>query len=252
MKYLKDGKVGLIEMLYMQNKKVFLVLSLILCALLITTTLCACQKDDFAPMQNVLLHVDNRNSFDLGEFKIVSNEYNYPADIYEVLPKDKESFIKFLQNSQYYMGDYKIDEECSFLDRNSKYGVLRGGETCMWFTANDSVWMGKYYANKFYYFTYVDTARFVRDNFRLEVTKAIFANDNNPNELGEEYDCAVTWEQLKTIFSTHKIDEENYSIEFICDIINKDSYIPSHGKTLMYYNKDRNTLMISEEYVLVD
>lgn len=238
--------IVLMDGILMKRNKSILFIIIIL---IILTSFCACLPSQ-AKTYDILLSDDQfQLLLSIGEFKLAKRSNDQYSRIFEVLPKDKENFIIFLKNSQYYMDTFELDNNSYYLTLKNRNKLLKGGDKCMWFTAQDQVWIGKYYGGNTYYLTYIPRIQINNDDFFVDLSQAIFSSGETPNDVEVEYGCAVNWEQLKKIYSTHKINEIDYSIEIDCTVYFKEgqSFSPD-GKTLLYYNKDNNTLRISEDY----
>ncbi|MCX4361958.1 MAG: hypothetical protein OSJ74_01035 [Clostridia bacterium] len=230
----------------MKNKK-FIILSIII----LTVLLClgACLKD--ATKIETLYLSDDDHSFNpipLGKFAVTSISNDQYAKEYGIRPKDNNAFIEFLQHSEYYIGTYNVSADSYYVNKTNRCKIIKGGDECFWFTAQDNVWIGKFYTNKYFYMAYIPMTMLKSDSIFIDITEAIFTGDEKPQKVGVEYKCPLTWEQLKKIYSSHKIDEDNCTIELNCYLYSTVSPTTPFGKTLLYFDKDNNTVKISDDY----
>ncbi len=232
----------------MRNRKYLVIILIFSLALILS--LCACLPNATQPCE-ILLTNDNFNiGFSFGKFKLASISNDEYSKKFEILPKDKEDFVKFLQNSEYYIGTFKISDESYYLSKIKRCEQFNGGDECMWFASQGYVWIGKFYANKFYYLAHFSTVRLSNEFIWLDLTEAIFANGENQKELGKECKSALTWDQLKKIYSAYRIDEGNCSIELDCNIFYNENAEIIEGKTFLYFNKETNTFRVLDEYYI--
>ena len=233
----------------MRKKNKYFIIAILI--LIIATSLCACSTKSTEICQICFIS-DRHITFPIiGEFKLASISNDNYSRRFEVLPHDKENFIKFMKKSEYYIGTFKISEDSYYLNEKKEYQVFKAGDECMWFAGQDYVWMGKFYANKFYYLTYIPMQGLRDSNISAYVSQAIFTNVEEPKEVGVEYKCPWSCEQLKMIYHDHKIYEENYSIEVDCYLHYKEENPDAFfGTTQLCCNKNNNTIKISSDYTI--
>lgn len=231
--------------------KVSILIAILLLLVAMTFSACLIETTEYG---SVLLWGQYMDNINIGDFDLAHaiNRDNYYAWEYEILPKDKERFIEFLKSGQYYMGTYAINSESYYLNKKNKFKIFKGGDECIWFTTQEKVWIGKFYTNKFYYIAYFPTLWLSFDNLRLELTEALFCGNEIPVNIYEECQCALTWEQIKIIYSHLKIDEEEHSVLMNCRIFYGDKLGSLAGKTKMYFNTQNNTIRISKDYQLAE
>ena len=236
----------------MKNKKLLLVLIVILISIV---SLCACApKSTQIYTLHFITDLPLRDISPIGEFRLasMSSSDSYSRQ-FEVLPQDKEDFIEFMKQNKYYIGNYVLSEDCNYLREKKRCKVFKAGDECMWFAALDYVWLGKFYANKFYYLTYFPMKTMENNDIFLDVTEAIFSDKEDPTEIDVEYKCPLTWEQLKLIYKHRKIDEQNHTVELNCYLFRNDEYPDRfYGSTLLHFNVDNNTVKISGDFTEIE
>ena len=237
----------------MSRKKHLLLATITLIITLVASaTLCACLPK--ATKSQSILLTDNYNDINvsIGDFELASMRNDSYARQFEVRVQDKENFIKFLKSSEYYIGTFALSADNYYLSKKNRCKVFNGGDECIWFAYKGNMWIGKFYANKFFYLAYMPLTMLSNDDFFIKLPEAIFS-DENPKKVGEEYVCSLTWEQLKSVYSEHNIDEQNCSIEINCFIYYTDEHPNEmYGVTFLYYNKENNTVKVSNDYTLLD
>lgn len=234
----------------MKNKKYFV---LILIILIIATVLCSCAQPSTELYKICFIGNNSVTVPPIGEFRLASARNDRYSQILEILPQDKVDFIKFMQQSNLYIGNFTLSKNNYYLSDKNKCKAFNGDDDCMWFAGKDYIWLGKFYANKFYYLTYIPMLTLTSNDISIEVTEVLFTDDITPKDIDVEYDCSLTWEQLKLIYHERKIDEQNYSIELNCFIFYKEDRPDDfYGSTLLYFNKDNNTVRISNDYTKIE
>jgi len=247
----------------MNNKfKTIIIISILV--IIILMYFCACDNDfqsTFSPPSDpvknqteeygIALPVRDSDSIKIGKF-ILAGAVSYRLYcIYEVLPNDFDNFEKLIQSCQYYKGKINIKNLSAIPKMNEN--VFKENDECDWLSHEGYVWIGKKYANKFYYIAQTNIITIEGGKFFIYLSKFIFSNNQTPNESGVEYKTDLSWEQLKSIYNVYPINDNERTIDIDCYIYYNQvsgSDYTTKAYVKLIYNEEKSTIEISKDFTL--
>ena len=240
-------KVGLI----MANKSIFKIIIIISTLLLVS--LCACTHPTNCTKNSVITFPSSNGRIRLeGEFPIAKVSASNSCNEYEILPYQQDEFVLFLKNQQYYRGEFYLDN--SFVLPNiGNTSPFKVNDSCLVFSHKSTIWIGKKYANKFFYIGRIRSISVKGTDFVSEISGFLISDKITNMSVNTEYATNLSWDEIKNLYSDFEIDENSHSIKINCDIYTNEEYpyMASAGLTRLFYNEDNNTIIILDEYTEV-
>ena len=220
----------------------------IIVTVMLLLTLCACSAPTIQTENlNIALPVRDSASIVMdGKFPIVKGiSYGYYC-YYEILPNQFDDFLAFLESREYYRGKTSLKDTSKLFPSETK--PFNTGDECLWFSHEGMVWVGKKYANKFFYIAQVYEEIFNSED--IWGTVSYFLLDEtisftSMKEIGVEYSTALSWEDVKKVYGEYDFDDNNHTVKIPC-------YLPhsleKDGLTTLVYNQENSTIKILNDY----
>lgn len=235
----------------MRNKSVLYCLCIILIILLSLYILCSCtDPTNQLETVNVSLPVKDGAAIGMGEIEIVSGRLNAGIGEYEILPND-DKFLDYLYSREYFRGIINLNNEYILSSRGSNY--IKVDDECLWFSTGNIVWLGKFYAKKYFYIVQTQRVEIEGDKFYLDLSKFLFNDGESNKSAGIEYPTYLDWEDIKKVFAGNKINDSLHSIQLKCTVYDRESnpYLWEDGLTTLVYIEDNKTIKILNEFTKI-
>lgn len=199
---------------------------------------------------NVSLPVQDSAAIGMGEIEIVSGRQNANIGEYEFLPGDNK-FLEFLQSREYFRGTTNLNNEYMLSSRGANY--IKTGDDCLWFSTQNSVWLGKFHENKYFYIVQTQSVEIEGDKFYLYLSKFLFNDGESNKSAGIEYPTYLDWEDVKKVFAGNETNESLRTIKLKCTIYDRETnpYLWEDGFTILIYNEDSKTIKILNEFTRI-
>ncbi len=235
----------------MKNKFVFSNIYIIIIVSISLFILCSCtDPTNQLESVNISLPVKDGAAIGMGEIEIVSGRQNANIGEYEILPGDNK-FLEFLQSREYFRGTTNLNNEYMLSSRGTNY--IKTGDECLWFSTENSVWLGKFYAKKYFYIVQTQSVEIEGDKFYLDLSKFLFNDGESTKSAGIEYPTYLDWVDVKKVFAGNETNESLRTIKLKCTIYDRETnpYLWEDGLTTLVYSEDNKTIKILNEFTKI-
>ena len=222
-------------------------------AVTLLLSLCACNAPtNQTRTVSIGLPVSNGPALEFGtEFTVVEATFYNSYCCYEILPNQIDEFVALLEKQEYYRGKIILNEPSTLFPYEIK--PFKFQDECMWFSHDGSVWVGKKYTNKFFYFAQVYNSFLNGDNFFGNISSLLFDDIAPVKDITTEteYSTSLSWADIKKVYAGLAIDEDDRSIKFNCYILTYEDpdHLTKPGLATLVYNEENKTIKVLNEYV---
>ena len=240
-------KVGQI-MVNKSRSKYFI--TIIIVIILLVLVLCACSDPAIRTQEtSICLPVSGSKPITMeGQFPIVAIKTytNSAYTLCEILPNQFDDFLAFLESREYYRGKTTLKDTSTLFPSEIK--PFKTDDECLWFSHEGMVWVGKKYANKFFYIAQVHEELFNSEDIWGTISHFLLdekITSTSMKEIGVEYPTSLSWEDIKKVYSEYDFDDDNHTVKIPC-------YLPhsleKDGLTTLVYNQENSTIKILNDY----